>query len=552
MKQRRQYLILWLSLFIFSYCNGQEARSPSAPTRHDTLRGSITPARAWWDVTHYDITVEPDFEKKRISGTNKITFKVTANGNLMQIDLQQPMQITSLKWKNKALRYIRDSNVFLIRFPETLLSGSNHQLVIGYEGKPREAVMPPWDGGWIWKNDKQGNPWMSVACQGLGASVWYPCKDHQSDEPDSAILRITTPDSLVAVGNGRLRNKLQQRGGKSTYTWAVTNPINSYNIIPYIGKYDVINESFNGEEGKLDISYWVMKYNVDTAKKHFSADVHNMLKCFEHWFGPYPFYKDGYKLVEAPHLGMEHQSAVAYGNQFKKGYAGKDLSASGWGLKWDFIIIHESGHEWFGNNITTKDVADMWVHEGFTNYSETIFTGCQFGEAAATAYVTGIRKLIENDSPITGIYGVNKEGSGDMYYKGGNLIHTIRQVINNDEKFRTILRGLNSRFGHQTVTGDDVEKYISSASGIDFSKVFDQYLRTVKIPVLEFSYDGISIRYRWTNVVSSFNMPVKITRNHEYWLKPTTEWQTLGFVPPASSDVSVDTNFYIEVKQIGE
>ena len=552
MKQRRQYLTLWLSLFIFSYCSGQDAGLPLTPTRHDTLRGSITPARAWWDVTHYDITVEPDFDKKRISGTNKITFKVTAKGNLMQIDLQQPMEITSLKWKNKSLRYTRDSNVFLIRFPETLLSGSSHQLIIRYAGNPREAVMPPWDGGWIWKKDKQGNPWMSVACQGLGASVWYPCKDHQSDEPDSAVLRITVPDSLAAVGNGRLRSKLKQRGGKSTYTWGVTNPINNYNIIPYIGKYDVINESFNGEQGKLDISYWVMKYNVDTAKKHFSSDVHNMLKCFEHWFGPYPFYKDGYKLVEAPHLGMEHQSAVAYGNQFKKGYAGKDLSASGWGLKWDFIIIHESGHEWFGNNITTKDVADMWVHEGFTNYSETIFTGCQFGEAAATDYVTGIRKLIENDSPITGIYEVNKEGSGDMYYKGGNLIHTIRQVINNDEKFRTILRGLNSRFRHQTVTGEDVEKYISTASGIDFSKVFDQYLRTVSIPVFEYNYDGMSMRYRWTNVINGFNMPLKITRGHEYWIKPTTEWQTLEFIPPASLDVIVDSNFYVEVKKSGE
>jgi aminopeptidase N len=353
----------------------------------------------------------------------------------------------------------------------------------------------------------------------------------------------------MAVGNGKLQNKHSYGNGKTNYTWAVSNPINNYNIIPYIGKYAVINETYAGAKGNLDVSYYVMNYNLDTAKKHMLPDVHNMLKVFEHWFGPYPFYEDGYKLVEAPHLGMEHQSAVAYGNQYKKGYAGKDLSATGWGLKWDFIIIHESGHEWFGNNITSKDVADMWVHEGFTNYSETIFTGALYGKEAGTDYIQGIRKLIENDMPVTGVYGVNKEGSGDMYYKAGNMIHTIRQVINDDEKFRKLLVDLNKTFYHKTVTGAEVENFISTHSGIDFSKVFSQYLRTIMIPAFEYKISGKKLSYRWSNVVTGFNMPVKVMLNKEIWLKPTTKWKHLTLKNEQVTEVKVDRNFYVNVKK---
>lgn len=508
-------------------------------THQDTLRGTITPERAWWDVTHYDITVEPDFNAKTIRGNNIITCKTTADGKAMQIDMQQPMEITGILCDKRQLKITREGNVYHAEFPSTIRKGTVLKLNISYKGKPREALNPPWDGGWIWKKDKYGNPWMSVACQVLGASVWYPCKDHQSDEPDSALLNIVVPDSLVGVGNGRLRKQVKKEG-KTIYTWAVVNPINNYNIIPSIGKYVNWTDTYEGEKGKLDLSYWVLKENEEKAKKQFTQ-VKSMLKCFEYWLGPYPFYEDGYKLVESPHLGMEHQSGIAYGNKYQNGYLGKDLSNTGWGKKWDFIIIHESGHEWFANNITTKDVADMWVHEGFTNYSESLFTQCEYGKEAGDEYCRGLRKNIQNDIPLVGYYGVNKEGSVDMYYKGANLVHTVRQIINDDEKFRGILRGLNKDFYHQTVTSEQVEEYISQHAGIDLSKAFDQYLRTTKIPSFEFKHSNNKLSYRWANCIEGFDMPVKIIAGKEIWLHPTTEWKEMDL----DATFKLDPNFYV-------
>ncbi|RZM08125.1 MAG: M1 family peptidase, partial [Pedobacter sp.] len=441
-----------------------------------------------------------------------------------------------------------DGNVYWVEVRDTAamykIRPRKASLTIYFSGKPRKAVRPPWDGGWIWKKDKLGNPWMSVACQGLGASVWYPCKDIQSDEPDNgATLRITVADSLTAVGNGRLKQTIKNGNGTSTWQWEVTSPINSYNIVPYIGKYAHFNEKYKGEAGMLDMDYWVLAYDLDSARKQFK-DAPRMMKAFEYWFGPYPFYKDGYKLVQAPHLGMEHQSAVAYGNQFKNGYLGRDLSGTGWGLKWDFIIVHESGHEWFANNITTKDIADMWVHEGFTNYSESLFTDYYYGKEAGNEYARGTRRNISNDIPVIGIYGVNKEGSGDMYYKAGNMLHSIRQVIG-DVKFRTILRGLNKTYYHKTVTTKEIEDYISKNAKTDFSKVFDQYLRTTQIPTLEYKVDGYSLKYRYINCVPGFNLPLKIHFKTDQWIKPTTEWKTLSLYPEGPTDFSIDPNFLI-------
>ncbi|MEO5683585.1 MAG: M1 family metallopeptidase [Chitinophagaceae bacterium] len=528
---------------------GQLLHTERGFTHQDTLRGSLNAERSWWDVTHYAITVQPDYINKTIRGGNSIRFKVLAAGTTMQIDMQEPMEITAITMQSSPLTFKREGNVYHIYVARKLAAGSMHQLDISFAGKPRQASRPPWDGGWIWKKDANGNPWMSVACQGLGASVWYPCKDVQSDEPDSgASLAMVVPDTLVAVGNARLKEKKNNADGSSTYTWQVVNPINNYNIIPYIGKYVNFTEVFDGEKGKLDCSYWVLDYNLDKARAQFKQAT-LMLKCFENWFGPYPFYEDGYKLVESPHLGMEHQSAVAYGNKFQNGYLGRDLSGTGWGLKWDFIIVHESGHEWFANNITSKDLADMWLHEGFTNYSETLFTECQFGTAAGSDYVIGTRKNISNDIPVIGPYGVNREGSGDMYYKGGNLLHTLRQVINNDSTFRSILRGLNKVFYHQTVTTQQVENYISTQAGIDFSKVFEQYLRSIQIPVFEYSIKNGRLSYRWANCIKGFNLGLKINCGGEHWLKPTEQWQSWA-MPAGSKEISPDRNFYINVKNI--
>jgi aminopeptidase N len=467
----------------------------------------------------------------------------------LQIDLQQPLKIDEIYYNNKlyinypAKPYYNEGNVWHIPLPKTALN-SIQTITIVYHGTPREAKMPPWDGGWIWTKDSQGRPWMTVACQGLGASVWYPCKDYQGDEPDNgALLTINIPDSLVAVGNGRLKTK-KLSDGTASWSWEVKSPINNYDIIPYIGRYLNWSDTLMGENGKLDLNYWVLEQDLSKAKKQFEQ-VKPMLRAFEFWFGPYPFYEDGYKLVEAPHLGMEHQTAVAYGNQFKMGYLGRDLSGTGWGLKWDYIIVHESGHEWFGNNITTKDIADMWVHEGFTDYSETLFIEYYYGKEAADAYTQGLRKNIANDKPIIGYYGVNQEGSGDMYFKGSNMIHTIRQVISNDEKFRQILRGLNKTFYHKTVTSKEVEEYFSHESGIDLSKIFDQYLRTTQIPTLELKGNNNTVSYRWTNCIDGFNMPVKLLDGT--WIKPSKDWQQIN------KDIKIietDKNFYINTRKV--
>ncbi len=494
----------------------------------DSLRGSISAERSWWDLLKYELSVTPDYNAKSLRGENAITFKALADGQMMQIDFQEPMKVLSMSWGKKPLTFVREENVFHVRFPSLVKAGSVETVLIKFEGVPKVAVRPPWGGGWIWTKDEQGRPWMTVADEGLGASAWFPCKDHLYDEPDSGVvMHITVPDSLVGIGNGRLRSKNANGNGTTTYTWAVVNPINSYDIIPYIGKYANWYNEYKGEKGKLDCNFWVLDYNLEKAKPQFKqADT--MLRAFEYWMGPYPFYEDGYKLVEAPHLGMEHQSNVAYGNHFANGYLGRDLSGSGWGLKWDFIIVHESGHEWFGNSITDKDAADMWVHEGFTNYTETLYTDYLYGREAGNDYCIGTRKNITNDGTIIGVYGVNKEGSGDMYYKGGNMLHMIRQIMG-DSAFRGMLHGLQSTYYHKTVTTQEIESYMSQYAGKDFSKIFDQYLRTTKIPVLVFQTNGDMISYRYVNCVKGFNMPIKVYIGGlpEKWITPTDDWQTM-------------------------
>jgi aminopeptidase N len=525
-------------------------------TKQDSLRGSNGLGRSWWNVKKYDLAITVDITNESITGNNAMTFEVTnpSGTKIMQIDLQKPMEIEKIIEPGAKFRQVpfkREGNVYWVDFSASSFEGAGklYTISIQFKGKPRKAVNPPWDGGWVWTHDAQARPWISVACQGLGASVWYPCKDIQSDEPDDgASFSIKVPSDLVAVANGRLSSKKENADEKTTtYLWSVKNPINNYNIIPYIGKYVNFTDTYKGEKGDLDCSYWVLDYNLDKAKKHFGRDVPRMLKCFEDWFGPFPFYEDGYKLVEAPYLGMEHQSAVAYGNNYMNGYRGMDLSGSGWGEDWDYITVHESGHEWFGNNITTNDVADMWVHEGFTCYSETLFVECTHGKKAADEYTQGIRNNISNDVPIIGPYGVNKEGSSDMYTKGNNLIHTIRQVIDNDVLFRQILRGLNKDFYHKTINSSDVEKYMTDKSGKDLSKIFDQYLRQTKIPVLEW-ITGDHNGYRWTNCIPGFNMPVKLLNGK--WIYPTTTWQydKAGEILRGEKDFKVNSDFYILTK----
>ncbi|WP_113638656.1 M1 family metallopeptidase [Nubsella zeaxanthinifaciens] len=519
--------------------------------RAKSLRGALTDLRTCYDINYYHLDVKIDLDNRSVIGSNEFAFTATKDFDKLQFDLFENLKVEKIIYQGKELPFTREFAAVFVKFPK-IKKGVKDKFTVYYSGNPRVAKNAPWDGGFIFKKDKSGNPFVSVACQGLGASVWWPNKDHQSDEVDSMLISISAPTGLDCIANGRSRGKTDLNNGYSKHHWFVGNPINNYDVAFYIGKYAHWSDTYDGEGGKLSLDFYSLKEDSAKARPHWDADVKPMLKSFEYWFGPFPWYKDGYKLVQAPHLGMEHQSAVAYGNQFRKGYLGSDLSGTGHGLKWDFITIHESGHEWFGNNITTKDIADMWVHEGFTTYSEALFTESTQGKTAGENYVIGQRRNIGNKSPIIGVYDTNTEGDGDMYNKGANLIHTIRQLIGDDEKFRQILRGLNKTFYHQTVTSAQIEQYIAQQSGLKLDKVFDQYLRKANIPTLEYKINDGNLQYRWITDVTGFDMPLKVTlKAGQYSLiKPTNNWQTIKVDSTITNDnFSIDRNFYIDVKK---
>tara|TARA_R110002167_G_scaffold167170_13_gene364343 strand:- start:735 stop:2357 length:1623 start_codon:yes stop_codon:yes gene_type:complete len=537
---KKTFIVVLVALGLATASQGQKF------TEQDTLRGSITPERAWWDLNFYHLDIAVDPANKFLSGSNTIRYTVLEESQILQIDLQPPLIIEKVMQDGKKLSFKSNTNAHFITLKKRQKKGDTNEIVVYYSGHPKEAVNAPWDGGFSWKTDANGKTFAATSCQGLGASVWWPNKDHMYDEVDSMAISVKVPKGLMNVSNGRLRRVDK---ATNTYHWYVSNPINNYGVNVNIADYVHFGEQFKGEKGQLDMDYYVLPDDLEKAKEHFK-DAPKMMQAFEHWFGPYPFYEDGFKLVQVPYLGMEHQSSVTYGNQFMQGYLGRDLSDTGWGLKFDFIIIHEAGHEWFANNITYKDIADMWIHEGFTCYSESLFLDYHYGTKAANEYVIGLRPGIRNDRPIIGQYDVNYEGSGDMYSKASNMLHTLRQLVNNDEKWRKILRGLNKDFYHQTVTTEQIEGYLTTKTGINLSPFFDQYLRTTKIPVLEYSVDGNSIRYRYTNVVGGFEMPVRIsTATGDQWLMPGSDWKREAFKGDPANLV-IDPNFYITVKTL--
>ena len=475
-------------------CSGAWAQHHHNFTLQDTLRGSITPERAWWDLNFYHLKVDVNPDDKFISGSNVIRYEVLKPYQKLQVDLQAPLKIDKVTQDGETLQIESVGNAHFVTLNKPQVSGQTNEVIVYYSGHPKEAVKAPWDGGLSWKKDASGQHFVATSCQGLGASVWWPNKDHMYDEVDSMKISVTVPEDLMDVSNGQLIGVDHNPEEKTkTYHWSVVNPINNYGVNLNIGDYVHFDDTFNGEKGELKLDFYVLKPNLEKAKKQFKQAA-KMLEAFEYWFGPYPFYEDGFKLVEVPYLGMEHQSSVTYGNGYENGYLGRDVSGSGWGLKFDFIIIHESGHEWFANNITYKDIADMWIHESFTSYSENLYVDYYFGKQASSEYVIGVRKNIANDAPIIGQYNVNSSGSADMYYKGANMLHTLRQLIDDDQKWRSILRGLNAEFYHQTVTTAQIEGYISEKSGIDLRPFFNEYLGTVKIPKLQLKVSGKTLK----------------------------------------------------------
>ncbi len=520
-------------------------------TRQDSLRGSITPEREWWDLTYYHLDIQVNPSDSSINGRNTVTYRVKRSAETMQIDLQPPLEIKKATQNGRDLEFSREGNVFWIRMAGTQEPGSICSVELTYGGKPKVSNRPPWEGGITWRTDSKGLPFIASSCQGDGASLWWPCKDHMYDEPDSMLISVTVPSGLMNVSNGRLRSTVRNRNNTTKYNWFVANPINNYGVNINIADYAHFSEVYNGEKGRLDCDYYVLRENLEKAKVHFKQ-APMMLAAFEYWFGPYPFYEDGYKLVEVPYLGMEHQSSVTYGNGYQNGYRGVDQSGSGWGDKFDFIIIHESGHEWFANSITYEDIADMWVHESFINYSESLYVEYFYGKEAGNEYAVGTRRNIRNDRPVTGVYNVNNSGSGDMYSKGGNMLHTIRQIIDDDEKFRSILRGLNSEFYHQVVKGYQIEDYISEKTGINLKPVFDQYLRDIRIPVFEYFISDGKLNYRWNNCVPGFNMPLRIYVSGERMdITPSTKFSSVK-LKTEKAEVAVDNNHYVAVLKMTE
>lgn len=488
---------------LYSVSHGQ-----NLPMSQDSLAGSNHAGRNWWDLQHYSLAITPNIKEHTLTGTVTISYKVLSEGDKMMIDLQPPLKIYKVFSGNKRISYTNDGRFWWIAKDGKGKVGQLDEVTIFYEGTPRAAVKPPWDGGLDWNHDAQDRPWISTACQGIGASIWWPCKDIQSDEPDKGVdMFYTVPSELSAIANGKLISVTDSKNGGHTWHWQVTQPINNYNVSMNIGHYEKIQDTFHGKKGDLDVEFYVLDYNLDKGKKLF-PEIFSMLSCFEEKVGPYPFYEDGYKMIETAHLGMEHQSGVAYGNNFQRGYKGSDRSETGIGLRWDFILVHESGHEWFGNSITTEDVNDAWIHEGFTTYMETIYTECLSGKEDAQKYVIGQRHIITNRKPIINQYGVNYDAPGDIYDKGASLIHTIRTIMDDDKKFYGILQGMARKYYHSIVTSSEIEDYWIKSSGLNLKPIFDQYLRTTMIPTLDYTINGDAMTLHWTNVVKGLKMPV--------------------------------------------
>jgi aminopeptidase N len=546
-----RYLSFIILLFTVHASNAQLLKKKSLFSRADTLRGMLTPLRTCYDVSYYHLDITVNITEKRINGSTLFKFSATEDFDRLQFDLFQNLQIEKVVYQGQPLPFTREFNAVFLNFQDTIKKGSKGEFKVFYSGDPLIAKNAPWDGGFVFSKDSNGRPWVTVASQDPGASSWWPNKDHPSDEPDSMLISVTVPPGLMNVSNGTLRSVDKLENGNATYNWFISYPINNYGVTLNIADYAHFSDTFDGLSGKLQLDYYVLKENLNKARPHFRAEVAPMLKAFEYWFGPYPFYRDGYKLIETPYLGLENQTAIAYGNKYKKGYNGIDLSGTGLGLSWDYLIVHESGHEWFGNNITSKDIADLWIQESFTTYSEGLYVEFKAGKSAGAQYIKGLRKNIKHDSPIIGTYNVNKEGSGDMYFKGANMLHTIRQVINDDKKWLATLRGLNQTFALKTTTTEDIVSYIGKTSGKDLSKIFEQYLSYTEIPVLEIKKTGKNaVLYRWKADVQDFKMPVRVKLNNQSskWtmLQATSDWQTLK-----ASSIIVDTdNFYIRGKLI--
>jgi aminopeptidase N len=543
------------AIFVLAALNSQaQPRFGAEPTRDEQLRGPLSPMRSCYDVKSYQLDVRVDPSTQSIKGSNKILFQTVDDFEKMQVDLFSNLDIEKIVFDDKTpATYTRELNSVFVQLPAAVKKGSNHSVTFYYGGKPTVARRPPWEGGVSWDHDSDGNPWVVVTSSETGACLWWPLKDHPSDEPDNMSISITVPPGLDEISNGRLKARTVQPDGWVRYDWFVSYPINSYCVTFNIGKYAHFDDEYVSADGeKLTLDYYVLPKNLEKAKETFKQ-AKTMLKVFEKYFGKYPFYRDGYKLVECPHTGMEHQTAVAYGNRYLGGYRGR--ASSPVGLKFDFIIVHESGHEWWGNNVSEKDPADMWIHESFTAYAESLFVEDQWGHDEAIKYINAKKSNVRNTRPIISEYNLNRKSDGDMYDKGQLALNTLRSVLDDDALWFSILRGIQETYRYQNVSFEDIVGYVNKKTGKDFSYFFEQYFKRAAIPRLgiEVQQDGDSVtaRYRWQADVDNFRMPVKVTTapGKFGFITPTSEWQTLKLQGMSPDDFKVAEDlFYMDTR----
>lgn len=548
---KQLFLFLFLCGFLAYQCQAQTV------SKEDKLLGELTPERICYDVTHYGLKLRVEPDKQFIQGSNTIKYQVNQDFKTFQIDLHPNLKITAIKQGKTSLKFKREERAVWVSFKKIQKKGTSGEITVFYEGNPVVAKNAPWDGGVVWKKDAQGRPWVGVACQGAGASLWYPNKDHWSDKPDSVSVALEVPNPLMAVSNGNLKNTEKLKDNFTRYTWATSYPINNYNVTLNVAVYKHFSDIYTSTDGsKLDLDYYVLEANENLARKQFEQ-VKPMLACYEKLFGKYPFWNDGYALVETPYLGMEHQSAVAYGNKYKQGYAGSDLTGTGIGLLFDFIIIHETGHEYWGNSVSADDKADMWIHEAFCTYGEALYVECLYGKEKAYTYSNGWKRIVSNDKPIVATRNTNTEGSGDMYFKGALMLHTIRNIVDNDEKWLSIIKSFAQDFKGKITQTDAVVKYFNEKTGKNLTSVFEQYLKTTKIPIFEYKIEEGKFKYRFDGVVENFSMPMVVEfGTTPMRLEASGQWETLVFDARGGNDkllsqpIKVRTDlFYVNVKK---
>ncbi len=506
--KRMQFRSLMIALFLVFFYGALSAAAPDT-TRHfthkDSLRGSLNPARSCYDVNYYHLNIIVDPGAQTVTGIVTIGFTVVKATDSIQVDLFSNYTVMGAILDSNWMYVRRYGNCMFIHFTDTLKPGERHSVDIHYSGSPPIAKKPPWDGGFIWGKDSLDRPWVGVACEGLGASSWWPCKDYLGDKPDSMKISVKVPEGYFCVSNGQLKSIENMYDGYNRFHWLVTYPINTYDVTLNIGKYERIHDTFQSKAGPLALDYFVLDYHIKQAEDYFSKQVKPMLRCFEKYFGPYPFTRDGYGLVETNYWGMEHQGAISYGNHFK-------LNSSGF----DFIIVHESAHEWWGNSLSVNDQAEMWLHESFATYAESLYLECTKDKSTAQDYLNAQRSLIQNRFPLIGPFGVNyyERPDNDIYYKGAWMLHTLRNVIRNDSLWFNILYSFQEKYKYGNIISGDFIKMVNEKTGKNYDAFFDQYLRHDSLPLLSYKAEQhgavIELAYSWKHTVKNFYMPVDI------------------------------------------